>query len=566
MSWEDLHGQAVSETVFVKALSQLPLEPVLESLISLLQYCDLAGRSNYEKMDNQIYDLFPTKMGRRIDDRLSQGLPWAFFSQWQLLFAIKLLCAFGSRDVARVQVTDDQLIRVLLMTNGFYPSGESDPGTVEGLVMTFHKAILRGYSVIPREQPMNLIGRYSELFGRLAAPANRSDFKSYVDIQSVLVGEMGVQLDVFKAVLFALYGHSIVGSPWTDDGKISPQLGSLAPEQFFADTVVLNDQLNRALDLVSTSPDEIREEHRREYGDGIGNPVDLGMLLRKPVIVLPDGNLAGISGQLLIQRHTCGLYWDINDALPDEKNATPSRRQFQTFFGELHERYGQATLQRIRDQQLSRKKKIRLLSEDDYRTQSGRNPDSLLIETIGGKNTRCTLFEFKVGRPRYQVSIVGGDVPAFEEDLRIKVEEGLNQEIEFCQAWQSGERTIPDLLARDVTAWFFVIVVTDPFPSMGTFLEPLRKKLADSPDLGSAKRYGPFVLSLQEIEQLETIPKYRVSEWFLSWNAGRDRDWPFNTFYANRTNGQPIENSYVLRLAEDDMARARSTLFGRSST
>ena len=40
------------------------------------------------------------------------------------------------------------------------------------------------------------------------------------------------------------------------------------------------------------------------------------------------------------------------------------------------------------------------------RRDRGSNPDSLIVETIGSRNTRCTLFEFKVGRPRYKDSIV----------------------------------------------------------------------------------------------------------------------------------------------------------------
>ena len=323
------------------------------------------------------------------------------------------------------------------------------------------------------------------------------------------------------------------------------------------------EELNRALKLVSTSPDEIREEHHSAYGDGIGNPV-LRILLRNPAITLTDGRLAGISGQLLIQRYTCGLYWDIHDALPDDKDAAPNRKLFQTFFGELHERYGLDTLRRIEGDQVRSKRNIRLLSEEDYASHRGSNPDSLIVETIGSRNTRCTLFEFKVGRPRYKDSIVGGDVQEFQRDVHLKIEEGLDQEIDFCGKLQAGQREIPDLLTRDITGWFFVIVVTDPFPAMGIFLESLRKKLADSPGLGNARRYGPFILSLAELEQLETLPKSRVSQLLIEWDHGQDRDWPFNTFYAHRTKGQPIANGHVSELADDDLNRVTKTLFGRS--
>ena len=482
------------------------------------------------------------------------------FSQWQLLFGIRLLCTFGSRDASQVQVTNDQLLKLLLMTNGFYPSGESDIDTIEGLLTDLQRTALRGYSLIEHETPKYLIGRYAELFGRLAPPANQSDFRTWVDIQKVLEDKLGIQLDIFKAVLFALFGSTL---PSPDDrGVVTPSVRPL-PESYFTNMKLPQGELKRTLELVSTSPDEIRSDHRSKYGDSLGNPVDLGVLLRKPVIKLIDRGLAGISGQLLIQRYTSGLYWDINDALPNDRNKKPNRKMFQTFFGELHERYGLDTLWRIRDDQLKAKRQIRLLSEQDYASQGGPNPDSLVIESIWRRNTRCTLFEFKVGRPRYKDSIVEGDVQAFQEDLSRKLEDGLDQEIGFCRQLMGGKRTITDLSARDVRAWFFVIIVTDPFPAMNMFLEPLREKLAASQGLGNAKRYGPFVLSLMELEQLETLPKRRVSQLLMDWAGGPHRDWPFNTFYAKHTEGQPITNSYVSKLGADDLERAKITLFGR---
>ena len=563
ISWEIVHGREVSEANFVLAISQFPLGQLLPALITLLQYGDASEPPAYKTLDSRIRDLFPTEMARQIAEKLLKESQWVFFSKWQLLFAIKLLCTFGSREANKAQASDAQFLDLLLMTNGFYSRAESRLDTAEGVVEGLQRLALLGYSLIQHERPESLIGRYSELFGRLAASTNEGTFKSWVDIQKEFAARFGVQLDVFKAVLFVLYGLSIKGSSWLDDGSAHPQLGCVIPEHYFADMRLTKGELNCALDLVSTDPDQIRDEHRSIYGDGIGNPVDLGILLRKPVMKLTDGSLAGISGQLLIQRYTCGLYWDIHDALPDD--AKPNRGTFQAFFGELHERYGCDILQRIKSVQLRGKRKSRLLSEKDYPQGSGSNPDSLLVETIGSRNTRCTFFEFKVGRPRYMDSIVEGDVRAFQRDLNRKIETGLNQEIDFCRQLQTGQRAIPDLLTRDVTGWFFVIVVTDPFPAMGILLEPLRKKLAESPDLDNARRYGPFILSLAELEQLETLPKSRVSQLLIDWDTGPDRDWPFNTFYAHRTKSQPIGNSHLSELADDDMNRVTTTLFGCST-
>ena len=564
LSWGVLHGQEVSEPDFIQAICQLPVGQLLPGLITLLQYGDSSVPAAYETLDRQICDLFPIRAARRIERRLSLESHWKFFSKWQLLLAIKLLCTFGSTNAGKAKVKDGKFLDFLLMTNGFYSRGESDLSTDEGVKGTVKRAALQGYALIQHERPINLIGRYSELFKRLAAPTSQSKFNSWVDIQKVVSTKLGVQLDALKAVLFALYSNSQTGSPWPDDGEVRPRLGHLIPERYFADTKVPKEELNRILELLTTSPEQIRKEHQADYGDQFGNPFDLRILLRKPAIALPDGRLAGISGQLLIQRYTCGLYWDIHDALPDKGTAEPNRQSFQTFFGELHERYGRDILDRIKDAQLRAGRRLRLLSEDDYPPGIGSNPDNLVIETIGSRNTRCTMFEFKVGRPRYEKSIVKGDVQAFQDDLRLKIEDGLDQEIDFCHQVQSGQRKIPCLISRPATRWFFVIVVTDPFPAMGVLLEPLREKLANSVLLGNTRRHGPFVLSLAEFEQLETLPKSRISQLLIDWDNGPDSLWPFNTFYAHRTKGQPIRNSHVEKLAEDDMARVTNTLFGHS--
>ena len=560
LTWGSLYGSTLSESEFVEAVGRLPLRQVLPGLVRLFQFADAKEPPAYIALDGRVSELFPSKTGRWIADELSKKSHWTLFSRWQLLFAIKLVCTFGSRDECQMSISNDQFLELLLMTNEFYPKGESGPITIEGVKKDLKRTTLRGYSLIGGENPYYLIGRYSELFGQLAAPENRGEFNSWVDIRAVLSDKLGIQLDTFKAVLFGLFSSTISTSS-TDDGKGTLELGCLDPKSFFADAEIPQEELNSTLELVSTSPDEIRDEHRSKYGNGIGNPVDHGILLRKPVIGLSHGRLAGISGQLLIQRYTCGLYWDINDALPNDKSIVPSRQMFQTFFGELHECYGMDTLLRMKDEQLKAKRQISLLLEQDYDTEDGPNPDSLVIERIGSSNTRCTLFEFKVGRPRYMDTIVQANVQAFEEDLSLKIEAGLDQEIGLCRQLLSGQRTVPGLSPPDVSAWIFVIVVTDPFPAMDILLERLKCKLAEARGLGKSKRYGPLILSLKELEQLERLPRRRVSQVLMDWAESTHRAWPFNTYFAKHTEGQAVAHSHVAVLAEEEF-KAVTKLLG----
>ena len=543
-------------------IGQLPVERTLPVLISLLQYGDHTEPPAYEMLDQRVRDLFPTETARRIADELARWSDWMFFSRWQLLLATKLLCAFGSRDVGSAGTSDTQFLNLLLVINGLYPGGENAPNTPEGDMEAVQETTLHGYALMQNERPYNLIGRYAEIFDHLPARGNRAEFNAWVDVRSVLAEELGLPLDAFKAVLFALFAKSGIGALWPGDGRPVPGLESLNPGAYFADTLVPEPELTRALDLVTITPDEIRDQHLAKYGNTLGNPVDLSVLLRKPVIKLHDGSLAGVSGQLLVQRYTCGLYWDIHDALPDDGSIMPNRRTFQTFFGELHERYGHGVLKRIADHQAKAGRKLRLMSERDYAVSTGSNPDGLLLETIGSRNTRATLFEFKVGRPRYMDSIVEGDVEAFQEDLSRKIADGLNQEITFCRQLLSGRRAIPDLQVQDIKRWLFVIVVTDQFPSWEILLTPLRQQLAVAAGLENSQLIGPFVLSLSELEQLETLPEKRVSELLIDWANGPDRGLPFHSFYAHRTRGQPVSNEYVDQLAHDDLCNSQVTLFG----
>ena len=564
LPWEILNGNPVSETNFLKMVGQLPVRGLLPHLIRLLQFGDASEPPLFEVLDRHILDLSPTATARRIANELERQGHWVFFSKWQLLLAIKLLCTFGSPDSDATETNDNELLDLLLMVNSLYPSGGKTPDTPESAMETVQEVALRGYSLIQYENPYSLIGPYADLFYRLTSPTKLGNFNAGVDIQKVLATNLGIQLDTFKAVLFALYAKSAIGASWPKDGKPGPQLGCLHPETYFTETQLHKDALTHTLNLVTTNPDEIREEHRSEYGENIGNPVDYRVLLKKPVLKLADGSLAGISGQLLVQRYTCGLYWDIHDALPDDTSSTPNRRTFQTFFGELHERYGREVLQRIVDSQKRARKKVCLLLEPDYPPGKGSNPDSLLVETIASSNMRCTMLEFKVGQPRYKDSLVEGDVRAFQKDLHRKIENGVDQEIDFWRHMLSGQREIPELPIRNTIKWFFAVVVTDPFPSMGIFLEPLRQRLSDLADAENAQLYGPFILSLSELEQLETLPNKRVSELLIEWANGPEQDWPFHSFYASRTKGQPVGNSHVKEMADEDLHRVQTTFFGES--
>ena len=199
--------------------------------------------------------------------------------------------------------------------------------------------------------------------------------------------------------------------------------------------------------------------------------------------------------------------------------------------------------------------------EGDYSAGPGKNPDNVLVERIGQKNARCTFFEFKVGRPRYDASLVSGRLEAFPEDLEKKIGNGLNQEIDFCRDLQTGRRFVNGLSVQNVNRWLFVIVVTDPFPSNAFMTEPIQEQMSKLPQQPGVKYHGPLVLSLLEFEQLETLIPNRVSELLIDWEASPYKNAPFESFYWARTRGVPKENEYVSGIANAALDQLGEGLF-----
>jgi hypothetical protein len=574
-AWAEFHGELASEADLIETLSQLSTTEALPALIRLLRFGDAGNASRFNILDEHVEELFRGDLGRRIGAKLASTPDRVFFTRWQLVSAIKLICTFGATTNGDGQVRPAELLNLLLMINDFVHRDYGDSGpldTIEQQESSVKSQALKGNLLLHHEPPISLIGRFADILGSRAGVDNRSRFHSWLDIDQLTRSTLGVGVTDLRSVLFTVYAslpntieqrgnEPIRVFHFSEEQEEQNLPFCFDPSSWFTNTLLAKATVTKVLDLVSCTVDEIREDHKSKYGEGVGRLFDVGLLLRKPIIRWSDTCFAGLSRFLVVQRYTSGLYWDIHDALPDGSAAKPNRRIFQTFFGELHEDYGRDGLQRITSQLKKAGKKAVLLHESDYSVGHGKNPDNLLVESFGRRNVRCTFFEFKVGRPRYDAGLVSGDLEAFHEDLAIKIGVGVDQEIGLCRDLQDGSRVVNGLSVRDVTRWSFVIVVTDPFPSMGFMLESIREKLSVFPRQPGVKYHGPFVLSLQEFEQLETLTPDRVSDLLIAWEAGLHKNAPFQSFYYSRTRGIPKLNKYVQGFGEAALDQTALELF-----
>ncbi|PKB65480.1 MAG: hypothetical protein BZY80_00195 [SAR202 cluster bacterium Io17-Chloro-G2] len=574
VTWSEFNGEYALEQELLDMLMPLAIQDALPALIRFLRFGDAGSASRFHLLDENIQGLFRNNLGRWVGAQLSSRPERVFFTRWQLLAAIKLVCTFGATGDGVGQVRPLQLLDLLLMVNDFVHRDFGDSGpleTFEQQVVSVKGQALKGNMLLHHEPPLGLIGRYSDLLGSRAGIQNSNHFRSWLDIDLVASSTMGVGIADFRSLLFSVYaslpntrelrmGETVQLFDFSEEQNEQELPFCFDPESWFVNTSLSREVLTRGLDLVTCSPEQIRGEHNAKYGQGVGRLFDLGLLLRKPIIKLADGCLAGLSTYLVVQRYTSGLYWDIHDSLPDDSSVIPNRRLFQTFFGELHEDYGRDVLRRMTQHQSKSGRRAYLYDEGDYSTGPGKNPDNVLVEIIGRKNIRCTFFEFKVGRPRYDASLVTGDLSAFQEDLEQKIGAGLGQEVELCRDLLNGTRGLDDFSAQDVKQWFFVIVVTDPFPALAMMLDSLQIQMSELPQSTGVKYHGPFVLSLLDLEQLETLMPHRVSELLIEWEAGPCKGLPFGSFYWARTKDAPKMNEHVKRLGDHALDFAAASL------
>ena len=313
-------------------LRQLSIADALPTMIRFLRFGDAGSASRFVLLDQHIEELFRNDLGRWVASQLSTTLDRVFFTRWQLVSAIKLVCAFGSAADGDGQVRPAMLLNLLLMINDFVHRDYGDSGpldTGEQQMASVKSQVLKSNSILHHEAPISLIGRYADLLGSRAAPKNKSRFKSWLDIDQVAISTLGVGIADLQSVLLTVYG-SIPNTverrgsdtvarifPFSEEENEQTLPFCFDPLSWFTNTPLSSDTIGKVLDVVSCSPDQIREDHKSKYGGGVGRLFDVGLLLRKPIIRWSDSCFAGLSRFLIVQRYTSGLYWDLHDALPD---------------------------------------------------------------------------------------------------------------------------------------------------------------------------------------------------------------------------------------------------------
>ena len=258
LSWQVLNRNEVKGTDLLALLKKVSIDDALPTLVGLLQYGDSFTPPAFDYLDRRVRQLFGSVLAHRVSAKLEQSNHLIFFTRWQLLLAIKLVCTFGTRAAQPVGVGASRVLELLLMVNCFIDDRAKEPSRLDNhddLVDAVKASILKSYSLIDNEPPLALVGRYSEMFKVLANSTNKRTFKSWVDIGEVLESRLGIQLPAFKAVLFSLYGNTLTQSG-VRNNLVCHCPGDLTQGKWFCKTQMPVEALQDVLSLVTVSPDQ----------------------------------------------------------------------------------------------------------------------------------------------------------------------------------------------------------------------------------------------------------------------------------------------------------------------
>jgi hypothetical protein len=484
------------------------------------------------------------------------------FTKWQLLFAIKLLCVFGERRTVEQghAVSPDSILQLLLMVDDFVDRDSDDQPdySTEELQRAAVKSQVIRQMLLFDEQTRYLVGLYEDLFFHRARETSPSRTDNWIDVERVFEDRYGLSMEEFQAVVAGTYFFAMT-EPVAGQSEFSVDT-CFNPADWFRSTPFSEEAVRLALDQISVTPEQIRDDHVSKYGETVGQTSDILSLLSHAVLKLTETCYAPVSPRLVVKRFTNALYWDIHDWLPDEGRPN-QRRLFQSMFGILIEDFGRDLLTRIEATDPEAK---RLIWETDYQEPTEKTSDGLLIEDDNGRKS-CTLVEFTVGRPRVTATVLTGDLSEFERDVEVKLGSAIDQQIDLLRRLALGEKEIDGLNFEEVDDWNVLLVVSDPFPAFEVLIETISQRRDALRSLG-IQVTGPMVISLEELIPMETICGERSSlaTVLSDWQSSPMRQQPFGNYFYTREvpNGEPFEtgNDFVLARLDDAFSRAQAIL------
>ena len=402
-------------------------------------------------------------------------------------------------------------------------------------------ALLRNAFFNYRDQFTHMLARFWDLY--LELPRQLTESRNYVDVQAGSAEATGVSLREYLAIGFGIAGQFMQASAKVGERDVHKFV--IDPEAYFSTTSVGGATLERCLLHLSSDLASYRRSLRAELRRTKELHFSYITMRQAPLLRFPNGACIPLSLRFLHERVTVGVYWLIHDHLPPE-----SRSTFQTFFGELFQRYVEQIFSRAFPSAPHLANRVQFAKR--YGSRTHRKDTSDVIVLYG----QSALFiEVKAARLRMEDSGIRGDVGAFQEDLETKVIGAARQIDSVVRDFLSGAFRLDGFEASDMRRAYPIVLTFGYIPQTPPVWHEIQRMLDDN-GLLQAPVFAPLqLINVEELELLEWYLAAGGEESLLGILEGKSSDpyyrfFPLKTYLAHRVSPAAGENKWISRHLE----------------
>jgi hypothetical protein len=297
-------------------------------------------------------------------------------------------------------------------------------------------ALLRNAFFNYRDQFTYMLARFWDL--HLELPRQLVGSRNYLDVQALFAEATGVSLREYLAVGFGMASQFMHASGKVGERDVRRFV--VDPAAYFSTTSLDDTTLGRCVLHVSSDLGSYRRSLRAELRRTKEPHFSYITMRQAPLLRFTNGACIPLSLRFLHERITVGVYWLIHDYLPPEARPT-----FQSFFGELFQRYVEQTFARAVPSAPHLTKRIHFAKRYGSAAHPKDTSDVIVLYE------RDVLFvEVKAARLRMEDSGIRGDIAAFREDIKTKVVDAASQIDRVVRDFLAGEFILDGFEANDM--------------------------------------------------------------------------------------------------------------------
>lgn len=358
----------------------------------------------------------------------------------------------------------------------------------------------------------------------------------------------GLELEDLMAICFAAYGH-LVGT--REGGPV------LMNPDYFTKAAMTEEQEQAALQVLTSTPDEIRERLQRTVGE-----YDFLPFQSKPILRTDDGFLI-LDSRFLLDKFTIrGLYWIVHDYLKYHLRDEERRGRWSEAHAKMVENMVEEQLRSVAPG-LPKSPDRAFYGEEEIADSYTQKDGDKVCDAAVDYGDRILLFEV-VDRQLTHGTRVEGRASAFEKDTTLAVVDKCRQLDAIAKAVLADPSALtgrPPVPGMRVVP---VLVVAGGYPSDPVSRGYAEKRLEKEGLLDNPRIDKLGIVDLGEVEMLEALAKthHDLAKVITDWKHSDNRNFALRNFLIERYGGQTLRSERTQRRIEE-VGDALTTRVGR---